>query len=125
MKAHQVPNVESSLCKEEARGSEGNGEVTEEDTEHPEHISHATSRELRKRFLDRLAEVIAYRKGGAHVASTALIESVDSVSIYMAKNDGFDEVDKDKLPILLSTMSEIRRGVFQPCPMKLNMQTKD
>jgi hypothetical protein len=116
VKAHQVPNAESSLCEEEAQDCNDNDGVTEKETEHPEYLSHATSRELKKRFLDRFAEVIAYRKGGSHVASTAFIETADSVSIYIAKNDGFDRRDQEILPTLLGTMSQIRRSVLHPYP---------
>jgi hypothetical protein len=117
VRGHQVPNVESSVYEEEAQDCNSNDEVIEKDTEQAEYLSYATLGELKKRFLDRFAEVIANRKGGPHVASTALIETADSASIYMAKNDGFDKIDQEILPTLLGTMSHVRQSVSQPQPV--------
>ena len=107
-----MPSAESIPLGRESEGDAGHSEISLEDTESPECISTSTSGELKKRFLDRLAEVISYRKGGTHVSSTALDEKVDSISVYMARNDGFYDDDKEKLPVLLKLISDTRESMF-------------
>ncbi|PVH95836.1 hypothetical protein DM02DRAFT_689266 [Periconia macrospinosa] len=49
---------------------------------------------LKQKFLDCLAEFAANKKGGTAVACSAMRESEDSVSIWIARNEGFSEADE-------------------------------
>ena len=74
--------------------------------------------DLRKRFLDRLAELLAREKGGTHVASAFMNnESQEArINIWVARNCGFaksngrnntaDEVIIDKLKAVLECCSQ-------------------
>ena len=78
---------------------------------------------LRKKFLDRLAELLAKEKGGTHVSSAFMKDEIHGgrVDIWVARNCGFekgtgtvktaDEVLLDKLQVALESCS-------QPCSGK-------
>ncbi|KAJ5056792.1 hypothetical protein PSV09DRAFT_2383060 [Bipolaris maydis] len=55
---------------------------------------------LKQKLLDCLAEFAANRKGGATVACSAMRESGDSVSIWIARNEGFSEANKPMFSVL-------------------------
>ncbi|KAF2806940.1 uncharacterized protein BDZ99DRAFT_573630 [Mytilinidion resinicola] len=64
--------------------------------------------ELKKKFLDCLAEFAANRKGGRAVVATAMKESEDSVTLWIARNEGFPELERpvyDRLGKLLGRLS--------------------
>jgi hypothetical protein len=63
---------------------------------------------LKRRFLDCLAEFAANKKGGTAVACSAMKEAEDNVVIWIARNEGFSDVDKpvfDKLGKVLGSLS--------------------
>lgn len=77
---------------------------------HP--LSNSGHGRLKRRFLDSLAEFAANKKGGAAVACTAMKEAEDNVIIWIARNEGFSDVDKsafkrleELLPLLSGTSS--------------------
>ncbi|KAK1749421.1 hypothetical protein QBC47DRAFT_355084 [Echria macrotheca] len=62
---------------------------------------------LRRRFLDRLAELIADQKGGRHVAATAMSVAPDRVKVTVAKNDKFRATDMEFLERVQSLLRQI------------------
>lgn len=68
-------------------------------------VKAADEAKIKKSFLDRLAEVLAREKPqqgekNKHVAATAIVEEDDEVTVYIAKNGGFDETDSSMLHLL-------------------------
>ena len=73
---------------------------------------------LRKRFLDRLAELLANERGGTHVSSAIMSDQIhgERVDIWVARNCGFekrngsvktaDEALLDKLQLALRSCSQ-------------------
>jgi hypothetical protein len=61
---------------------------------------------LRRRFLDRIAEVFAAERNGSFVAAAVLreVEREDHVDIWVARNNGFKE-DKDKEMIIATELA--------------------
>ena len=107
-KGHQVSNEDHTPLEED----EVEDTISEADTEHPACIARSNREELKKRFLDRLAEIVSYRKGGPHVASTALVENRHSVSVYIAKNDGFSEAEREELKGIFHAISNLKSGLL-------------
>lgn len=105
-KGQQVFNEEHSSVGEDSLDDV----ITELDTEHPALLGKCVNNDLKRRFLDRLAEIISHRKGGGHVASTALVEDQDSATVYVAKNDGFSAAEMDGLQSLFQTLSVSASG---------------
>lgn len=69
---------------------------------------------LKKRFLDRLAEVFARRKAPVNfVSCTALVEDkrVDRVTIYVSRNVDFQDVDTRFMGALSSILEGLCRGM--------------
>ncbi|KAF2443258.1 hypothetical protein P171DRAFT_487209 [Karstenula rhodostoma CBS 690.94] len=63
---------------------------------------------LKRKFLDCLAEFAANEKGGTAVACSALKEAEDNFVIWVARNEGFLEVDKPvfaKLELMLGSLA--------------------
>ncbi|KAF2498689.1 hypothetical protein BU16DRAFT_481792 [Lophium mytilinum] len=63
---------------------------------------------LKRKFLDCLAEFAANKKGGRTVATTAMKESEDSVTLWISRNEGFPELDRsvyDNLSELLGRLA--------------------
>ncbi len=63
---------------------------------------------LKRRFLDYLAEFAANKKGGTAVAYSAIKEAKDNVVIWIARNEGFSDMDKltfNKLGKVLGSLS--------------------
>ena len=50
---------------------------------------------IRQKFLNCIAELLAYKKGGKHVAATALREKENSVEIDVASNSPFNAKDEE------------------------------
>jgi hypothetical protein len=86
----------------------GDGDTPSIDTKFAYQISDSGHRRLKQRFLDCLAEFAANKKGGTAVACSAIKEAEDNVIIWIARNEGFSDIDKpafDKLGKLLGSLS--------------------
>lgn len=62
---------------------------------------------LRRRFLDRLVELIANEKGGRHVTATAMSVGPDNVKVTVARNDKFRPTDREFLERVQSLLRRI------------------
>ncbi len=119
VKGQQVFNEEHvSLEKGEVEDA-----ILEADTEHPANIAKSSGDDLKRRFLDRLAELVSHRKGGPHVASTALVENGDSVSVYVAKNDGFSPAERQGLNTMFHAMSQFVFGLCSSSHSVIHIHT--
>lgn len=89
--------------------SENGSEASSIDTDCPGQISNAGHGGLMRKFLDCLAEFAANKKGGKSVTCTAMREAEESVIIWIARNEGFQSLEKylfeEKLADLLSNIS--------------------
>jgi hypothetical protein len=65
---------------------------------------------LKQKFLDCLAEFAANKKGGTAVACSAMRESEDSVSLWIARNKGFSAADKPIFNVLQGRLESYSRG---------------
>jgi hypothetical protein len=65
---------------------------------------------LKQKFLDCLAEFAANKKGRTVVACSAIRESEDCVSIWIARNKGFLEADKPIFTVLERWLESYSRG---------------
>jgi hypothetical protein len=86
----------------------GDGDAPSIDTRFAHQISDSGHGRLKRRFLDCLAEFAANKKGGTAVACSAMKEAEDNVVIWIARNEGFSDVDKlafDKLGKVLGSLS--------------------
>jgi hypothetical protein len=86
----------------------GDGDAPSMDTRFAHQISDSGHGRLKRRFLDCLAEFAANKKGGTAVACSAMKEAEDNVVIWIARNEGFSDVDKpafDKLGKVLGSLS--------------------
>ena len=80
------------------------------DTNKAHQISDSGHMRLKRKFLDCLAELAANKKDGKTVSCTAMKEAEDSVTIWIARNNGFPEKDKAVFDKLGSLLSELSRG---------------
>jgi hypothetical protein len=55
--------------------------------------------------LDRFAEVLSKKKDARHVACAVMQEQEDRVSIWIARNEGFDQSDPEFLRKFASSLS--------------------
>lgn len=89
----------------------GDGDAPGIDTRFAHQISESGHGRLKRRLLDCLAEFAANKKGGTAVACSAMKEAEDNVVIWIARNEGFSDVDKpafEKLgKVLGSGMSRV------------------
>ncbi len=53
--------------------------------------------DIRKKFLNAIAELLSHTKGGANVTATALRENEDSIEVDLARNGGFQQSDEQYL----------------------------
>lgn len=86
----------------------GDGDALSMDTRFAHQISDSGHGRLKRRFLDSLAEFAANKKGGTAVACSAMKEAENNVFIWIARNEGFSDVDKiafDKLGKVLGSLS--------------------
>jgi hypothetical protein len=86
----------------------GDGDAPSMDTRFAHQISDSEHGRLKRRFLDYLAEFAANKKGGTAVACSAMKEAEDNVVIWIARNEGFSDVDRptfDKLGKVLGSLS--------------------
>jgi len=63
------------------------------DSTSPQELKSFDDEELKRRFLDRTAEIFSNIKGGPHVASTLLAEWPGVAEVFVAKNRGLSEED--------------------------------
>ena len=85
----------------------GDGDAPSINTRFADKISDSGHGRLKRRFLDCLAEFAANKKGGTAVACSAMKEAEDNVVIWIARNEGFSDVDKlvfDKLGKMLASL---------------------
>jgi hypothetical protein len=78
------------------------------DTSRPQRISKSRHGRVKRKFLDSLAELAANKKGGHSVACSAMREEEDSVTVWIARNEGFQKADElffQKLSDLLCVFS--------------------
>ena len=90
------PSSLSDTVLEEDWDSDNNedGDTPTIDTRFADKISDSGHGRLKRRFLDCLAEFAANKKGGTAVACSAMKEAEDSVVIWIARNEGFSDLDK-------------------------------
>jgi hypothetical protein len=84
------------------------GDTPSMDTKFAHQISDSGHRRLKQSFLGYLADFAANKKGGTAVACSAMEEAEDNVIIWIARNEGFSDMDKpafDKLGKLLGSLS--------------------
>jgi hypothetical protein len=104
------PSSLSDMLLEDAWDSDdnGDGDTPSIDTRFAHQISDSGHGKLKRRFLDCLAEFAANKKGGIAVACSAMKEAEDNVVIWIARNEGFLDVDRpvfDKLGKMLGSIS--------------------
>ena len=83
-------------------------DVASVDTNKAYQISDSSHARLKRKFLDCLAELAANKKDSKTVSCTAMKEAEDSVTIWIARNEGFPDKDKavfDKISLLLGRQS--------------------
>ena len=95
---------------EEERGPDDNidEDASSMDTRLAYQISDSGHERLKRSFLDCLAEFAANRKGGTTVACSAMKEAEDNVVVWIARNEGFSDMDKltfDNLGTVLGSLS--------------------
>ena len=84
------------------------GDASSIDTRHAYQILYSGHERLKRRFLDCLAVFAANKRGGIVVACSAMKEAEDNVVIWIARNEGFPDVDKlvfNKLGKVLGSFS--------------------
>ena len=104
------PSSSYNTVLEDERDPDHNtdGDVSSMDTRLAYQLSDSGHERLKRRFLDCLAEFAANRKGGTTVACSAMKEAEDNVVIWIARNEGFSDVDRltfDKLGKRLGSLS--------------------
>ena len=104
------PSSLSDTLLEEDLDIEDNrdGDAASMDTRFAHQISDSGHEKLKRKFLDYLAEFAANKKGGTAVACTAMKEAEDSVVIWIARNEGFSNLDRpvfDELGRVLGLLS--------------------
>ncbi|KAL6307475.1 hypothetical protein BKA93DRAFT_893568 [Sparassis latifolia] len=70
-------------------------DIDDGDTVHPHLMSGVDDDCLKRKVLDRMAEVASRDKGGRQVSCAILQEKDDAITIYLSRNEGFDKTDKD------------------------------
>ena len=90
------PSSFSNTLLEEDWDPDNNGDedAPSINTKVADKISDSGHGRLKRRFLDCLAEFAANKKGGTAVACSAMKEVEDNVVIWIARNEGFSDVDK-------------------------------
>ena len=84
------------------------GDAHSMDTRFAHQISKSGHGRLRRKFLDRMSHFAANKKGGVAVACSTMKETEDNVVIWIARNEGFSDVDKpvfDNLGKMLGSLS--------------------
>ena len=79
-------------------------------------VSADSLEELRRRFLDRLAELCAAGRNGASVTATMLreVEREDHVDIWLARNGGFRAAEDKEIIQVTETMLDQIAGGLDP-----------
>lgn len=89
-------------------------DIEDADTNLPTQITGSENRDLKKRFLDRLGELLSRQKGGYDVVCCVMQEGESDVQIYVTKNAPFIQPDykfMKSLEILLAAISNAT-GIF-------------
>ena len=104
----EPPFLPDKIADDDWSANEHENQDTESvDTSSPHQITDSGYGRLKRRFLDSLAEFAANKKGGAAVACTAMREGESSVEIWIARNEGFSDVDQftfDRLGEMLASL---------------------
>lgn len=80
-------------------------------TDQPEVLARSRHSGLKHRFLDRLAEVFARQKKSINfVSCTALVETSEETSIFIARNQPFAEKDEDFRKGLSASPEQLSKG---------------
>ena len=103
----------SSLCDavlEEDWDPEDSGDedALSANTRFANQISDSGYGRLKRKFLDCMAGFTANKQGGRAVACSAMKEAEDSVTIWIARNEGFSDLDKlvfDRFGKMLGSLS--------------------
>ena len=82
-------------------------ELSDNDSVCPGDFETFDDERLKRQFLDRLAEIIANVKGGPHVTATLLVDWPDYAKVFVAKNYGLTESDRD----FLTELQDNIRGI--------------
>jgi hypothetical protein len=96
---------EELLSEEQPDDDSDSGSV---DTNRPQPISKPGHDALKRKFLDYLAECAAHKKGGKSVACSVMKEAEESVTIWITRNEGFQDYKKavfDRVTKCLSNLS--------------------
>jgi len=80
------------------------------DTRRAQLISKSGHDALKRRFLDGLAEFAANRKGGQWVACSAMREAEDTVVIWITRNEGFQDFEKEVFDGAADCLSRLARS---------------
>jgi len=67
------------------------------------------SEEMKRKFLDAISELIAMHGAAAQVSSAALVEDSGEITVVVARNDGFDGVDKAAIIDLFAQLEKLSR----------------
>jgi hypothetical protein len=129
-KLRQASLREDLLSEEQLDVDSDSGSV---DTTQPQPISQSGHDTLKRKFLNCLAECAANKKGGQSVACSAMKEAEESVTIWITRNEGFQEHGKsifDRVAGCLSKLScgggmlsEIQ-GLRRRNSIKIHLETK-
>ncbi|KAI9651661.1 MAG: hypothetical protein M1829_002576 [Trizodia sp. TS-e1964] len=86
----------ASLPDEDLEGNDSGEESNTGsiDTSRAQRISKSRYSRVKRKFLDSLAELAANKKGGHSVACSAMREEENSVTIWIARNEGFQKADE-------------------------------
>lgn len=76
----------------------------------PQTFTNFDEKELKRRFLDRVAELVSNVRGGPHVAGTLLVEWPEKTEILVAKNGGCFKGDRDLLETLQTLIRVVARS---------------
>lgn len=85
------------------------------DTYRADRLSYSGHEDLKKCFLDGLAELVACKKAPTHVACAIMQEGEDRVRIWVARNEGFMERDDAffrKFESLLGRIASSQTGML-------------
>ncbi|KAF8848410.1 hypothetical protein BDZ45DRAFT_810815 [Acephala macrosclerotiorum] len=98
---------EKLLSGEQSDDDSDSGSI---DTSRAQPISKSGHDALKRKFLDCLAEFTANRKGGQSVACSAMKEAEDSVTIWITRNEGFQDFEKEVFDRVADRLSKLSCG---------------
>lgn len=115
----QVKHQQRECLDELVEASEDEEEMENDDGQHTDIVELVgiEDTKLFSEFLDRLAEILCFKKAPTHVTSTAMIKKEDQVTIIAARNGdtAWRTEDKAMLEELAVTMEKLSsHGVLFP-----------